>query len=115
MLGRPAVEIDAAELERLCALQCTEEEIAAWFGVSKKTIERRRKSGNLPGGDGARQGQRAASLCDGTSGSSPITEMWPPASSWQRICWATATSSTPNTPVCLERRFNWPPSRIYRN
>ena len=47
MLGRPAVEIDQAELERLCALQCTEEEIAAWFGVSKKTIERRRKSGTF--------------------------------------------------------------------
>jgi hypothetical protein len=44
VLGRPAVPIDEAELERLCAMQCTEEEIAAWFGISKKTIGRRRKT-----------------------------------------------------------------------
>ncbi len=31
------------ELEKLCAMQCTDEEIAAWFNVSTRTIERRRK------------------------------------------------------------------------
>src|SRR6266849_10197427 len=35
-------EIDLKELERLCAIQCTDEEIAAWFSVSTRTIERRR-------------------------------------------------------------------------
>jgi hypothetical protein len=35
-------EIDLNELERLCAIQCTDEEIAAWFRVSTRTIERRR-------------------------------------------------------------------------
>src|SRR3954462_7417794 len=35
--------IDMAELEKLCAMQCTDEEIAAWFGVTRKTIMRRRK------------------------------------------------------------------------
>jgi hypothetical protein len=35
--------IDLKELEKLAMLQCTDEEIAAWFGVSVKTIERRRK------------------------------------------------------------------------
>src|SRR6267378_3354571 len=35
-------EIDLHELERLCAIQCTDEEIAAWFSVSTRTIERRR-------------------------------------------------------------------------
>ena len=35
--------IDSAELEKLCAMQATDEEIAAWFGVSTRTIERRRK------------------------------------------------------------------------
>jgi hypothetical protein len=40
--GKPA-HIDLAELERLCAMQCTDEEIAAWFSVTTKTIERRRK------------------------------------------------------------------------
>jgi hypothetical protein len=37
------VEIDLAELERLCAIQATDEEIAAWFKVTTRTIERRRK------------------------------------------------------------------------
>jgi len=37
------VEIDLDELERLCGLQCTDEELAAWFKVSTRTIERRRK------------------------------------------------------------------------
>src|ERR1700732_3227457 len=34
--------IDLVELEKLCLLQCTDEEIAAWCGVSTRTIERRR-------------------------------------------------------------------------
>ena len=37
-------EIDLAELERLSAMQCTDEEIAAWFKVTTRTIERRRKN-----------------------------------------------------------------------
>ena len=41
--GRKAVEIDVVELEKLCSLQCTYEEIAAWFNVSVRTIESRRK------------------------------------------------------------------------
>ena len=36
-------KIDMAELERLSAMQCTDEEIASWFGVTTRTIERRRK------------------------------------------------------------------------
>jgi hypothetical protein len=42
-MPRPKVNIDLAELEKLCGMQCTDEEIAAFFGVSTKTIERRRK------------------------------------------------------------------------
>ena len=38
----PRANIDLAELEKLCQLQCTDEEIAYWFGVSTRTIERRR-------------------------------------------------------------------------
>ena len=37
------VDIDLPQLEKLCSLQCTDEEIAAWFNVSTRTIERRRK------------------------------------------------------------------------
>src|SRR5260370_1022077 len=40
--GRKA-RIDLGELEKLSALHCTDEEVAAWFGVSTKTVERRRK------------------------------------------------------------------------
>jgi hypothetical protein len=41
--GRKPAKIDLTELEKLCSLQCTDEEIAAWFGVSTRTIENRRK------------------------------------------------------------------------
>src|SRR6266849_2396535 len=41
-MARPEVKIDLAELEKLCSLQCTDEEIAAFFGVNKRTIVRRR-------------------------------------------------------------------------
>ena len=43
-MARPKAKIDLAELEKLCAMQCTDEEIAAFFGVSTKTVERRRNS-----------------------------------------------------------------------
>lgn len=38
--GRPRVEIDQQQFEKLCAMQCTETEIAAWFGCSIDTINR---------------------------------------------------------------------------
>jgi len=41
--GRKAIPIDLVELEKLCALQCTDEELSAWFTVSTRTIESRRK------------------------------------------------------------------------
>jgi hypothetical protein len=40
-VGRPRIEIDVEELKRLCRLNCTMEEIGAFFGCDKKTIERR--------------------------------------------------------------------------
>jgi hypothetical protein len=40
--GRKKVNIDLEQLEKLCALQCTDEELAAYFGVSPRTIERRK-------------------------------------------------------------------------
>lgn len=42
-MARPKVKIDIVELEKLCQLQCTDKEIAAFLGVSVKTIERRKK------------------------------------------------------------------------
>ena len=44
-MGRRGItaKIDLRELERLCALQPTDEEIAAFFGISVRTVERRRK------------------------------------------------------------------------
>jgi hypothetical protein len=41
--GRKPVEIDLVELEKLCSLQCTDEEIAYFFGVTPRTIENRRR------------------------------------------------------------------------
>jgi len=40
-IGRPVKEINLEELDKLCAMQCTEAEVAGWFGVSVDTIERR--------------------------------------------------------------------------
>jgi hypothetical protein len=42
-MARPEAKIDLSELEKLCGMQCTDEEIAAFFGISTRTIERRRK------------------------------------------------------------------------
>ncbi len=39
--GRPKIPIDFREVEKLCRLQCTEQEIAGWFHCSVDTIERR--------------------------------------------------------------------------
>jgi len=38
--GRPKAEIDLRQLERLCELQCTQEELATFFRVSTKTNRR---------------------------------------------------------------------------
>jgi hypothetical protein len=42
-MARPEAKIDLVELEKLCGMQCTDEEIAAFFGVSTRTIERRHR------------------------------------------------------------------------
>lgn len=39
-MGRPPKQIDKEQFEKLCGLQCTEEEIAGWFKCSVDTIER---------------------------------------------------------------------------
>jgi hypothetical protein len=41
-MARPKTKIEVAELEKLCAMQSTDEEIAAFFGVGTKTVGRRR-------------------------------------------------------------------------
>lgn len=38
--GRPKKELDIEEFEKLCALQCTEEEMCSWFNVDDKTLTR---------------------------------------------------------------------------
>lgn len=38
---RKKIEIDYRELEKLCHIQCSEQEIADWFHCSVDTIERR--------------------------------------------------------------------------
>ena len=42
-MARPEAKIDLVELEKLCNMQCTDDEIAAFFGVSMRTIVRRRQ------------------------------------------------------------------------
>ena len=38
--GRPKIQIDKDQFEKLCSIQCTEEEIAGWFDCSEETIRR---------------------------------------------------------------------------
>lgn len=38
--GRPRKDIDKDAFEKLCAMQCTQDEIAGFFAVSSDTIER---------------------------------------------------------------------------
>ena len=47
-MARPRIEIDKEQFGKLCAIQCTEEEIANWFHCSIDTIERwcKREFGN---------------------------------------------------------------------
>jgi IS30 family transposase len=40
-MARPKKPINKEDLEKLAAMHCTIEEIAAWFNVSRDTIERR--------------------------------------------------------------------------
>jgi hypothetical protein len=40
-VARPKVKIDIGELERLATLQCTEDEIALYLGISVRTLQRR--------------------------------------------------------------------------
>jgi len=42
-MGRPRIEIDWKEFDKLCGMQCTLVEIAGWFDCSEDTIERRVK------------------------------------------------------------------------
>jgi hypothetical protein len=37
------VKIDAVELEKLCGMQCTDEEIAAFLNISTRTLARRKQ------------------------------------------------------------------------
>src|ERR1035437_629539 len=41
--GRKPATIDVVEMAKVCGLQCTDEEVAAFFGVKVRTIERRRQ------------------------------------------------------------------------
>ena len=39
-MARPRKEIDQAEFEKLCALQCTQQEICDWFRIVHDTLDR---------------------------------------------------------------------------
>jgi hypothetical protein len=41
--GRKPVEIDLEQVEKLASLQCTDQELAAFFRCTPRTIEKRRK------------------------------------------------------------------------
>lgn len=42
-MGRPRKEVNWEEFDKLCAIQCTEEEIAAWFDMTRVTLNEKCK------------------------------------------------------------------------
>ena len=42
-MARPRVKIDLTELEKLYGMQCTDEEVAAFLGISTRTLARRKQ------------------------------------------------------------------------
>lgn len=40
MAGRPKIEIDYGAVEKLANIQCTQEEIASFLGISVRTLQR---------------------------------------------------------------------------
>ena len=42
-MGRRKITIDLVEIEKLYSMMCTDEEVAAFIGVSTRTLERRRR------------------------------------------------------------------------
>ena len=42
-MGRPRKEFDPEQFEKLCSIQCTQEEIASWFGMCRDTLIERIK------------------------------------------------------------------------
>ena len=40
IMARPKKEIDQKEFEKLCALQCTQQEICDWFYIDHKTLDK---------------------------------------------------------------------------
>lgn len=38
--GRPRIEINWEEVDKLCFIQCSRREVASWFDCSEETIER---------------------------------------------------------------------------
>jgi hypothetical protein len=74
--GQPEKPINLAQLTLLCQMQCTDAEIAAFFKVSRKTIERRKQQpdfleameqGKLQGLVSLRQAQFKAALAGNTA------------------------------------------------
>jgi len=43
-VGRPPVDMNLADLEKLLSMQATDKEIADWFGVTKQAISARKKN-----------------------------------------------------------------------
>ena len=46
-MPRPPARIDLDELEKLASIHCTDEEIAAFFGIRRETFSRRKKGAVL--------------------------------------------------------------------
>jgi len=93
--GRKAVHIDLKQVEKLCGLQCTDDELASFFGVSARTIERR-KNQTAFAEAGARGKERGVCRSGATCGGSRRRATLPRTFSLRRTFSATRTTSRAN-------------------
>jgi hypothetical protein len=90
-VARPEARIDLVELEKLCGMQCTDDEIAGFFGVSTRTIERRRKVAKFSDIMDQAKAKGGYLFADISSASPPTATSLPPSSS-PRTCSGIETS-----------------------
>ncbi len=91
--GRKAVNIDLEQVEKLAAIQCTEAEIASVFGVSVRTIERRKQQPAFAEAMARGKATRTSVTAPQPMGAWRRRESRPRTFSWPRISWATRITS----------------------
>jgi hypothetical protein len=83
--GRKKIHIEVMELEKLYSLDCTDQEIADFFGVTTRTLERRlRRDPEFAQAKRRGRATRSEFAAPRSGTSKPVTSRW--QSTWARHC-----------------------------